>query len=216
MYWKITVANWITLVLITVLGSVLGGEYKNPLHLIALVILIGYTAGIQLLLQNNSKIQGELEQKQEAIRIKDIESQDLRNKLSEVFLANKISRENTLYLAVYPLNPGNSFKLNTPIRTKVIINAPFQITPPPDLKIITSARWLIKVGGRVVHPRQYAGKNEYIIPVSSFNEIETISDRYFAVELQIEFLRIGMNEFTLLAETEEHRSQINNMFEVIS
>lgn len=201
------IINFISTVALAVLGAILGGEYDNPLHLTALAGLIIYCIVVQLLLGKNKELKAEREQAK-------AEVESTNRKLSELLFQSNKYGENRLYLAVHPLGGGNLIN-STPAVIQIIMNAPFGISPPPDIKLLTNENWgALTICGRSIYAREFGSRWEYLFSTSMITNLENTSNKFFLAQVGVQFTRSGIYEYTVEAHSKDFQSMISNSFEV--
>ncbi|ADM70856.1 hypothetical protein GMA19_03050 [Paenibacillus polymyxa E681] len=210
--WRII--NVVTLVLIGMLSAILGGEYKNPLHLLALGALIAYAIIIDLLIKDKDMAKNDLKQKDESIEKLNAKFTDVNTRMSQLLLRSNLGVENKMYMAVIPSTGGQIIKsISTTLQ--VVLNAPYEVQPPPDLRLLTNQDWgKFKVDGRIIFSNNYGSQYEYTFKTSHFVSVQNTSNKLFLYSIEVEFSQSGMYEYTLEAKSVDFFSQISNTFEV--
>lgn len=206
--WLKTIINFISLIAIAILSSILGGEYSNPLHLLLIGSLIIASIVIQILLTQNNiqsselkSIQGELNQS--------------NFKLSDMLLHTNSHGINRLCLTIHPVG-GGVLTVSQSISFIIIMNAPFEVLPTPDLKLITKSRWgTVCLGGTEIFPQKYGENLEYTFNNYIYTNLENSSNKSFSIIVDINFSTSGIHEYTLEARSREFQSSISNSFEII-
>ncbi|MDQ0169166.1 hypothetical protein [Paenibacillus tundrae] len=215
------IINVIAVIMAAVLGAILGGEYKDPLHLLGLVTIIAYAVIVDTLIREHEKKNADLETKETDLESKNEQlgktKQQLSDstiRLSQLLLQSNQSGENRMYLAVFPSTSG-IISCSSPIEIHVVLNTPFDIQPAPDIKLITKERWKsIKADGNIVPPLKYANQFEYTVSSSRNRSLQNHLNKYFVYKLEIEFPKAGMFEFIIEAKSNEFISTISNNIEV--
>lgn len=216
--WK--VINAFAALTIIALGAILGGEYNNPLHLVVLLSIISYAGLVQKLISNNENMVNEHRNK-----IIELENEQKRTnkelnqanaKLSTVLFQTNSRGENPLYLAVHPLCRGNIRK-SVPVNIQIIMNAPFCVQPPPDIKMITKIKFgSVRLCDKTIFPTLYGEEWEYKFSVSTLQNIENTADKFFCTTIEVQFDSIGNHEYIIEAKSKDFHSRISNSFEVAS
>lgn len=201
------IINLVSLITVTILGAILGGEYDNPVHLTALGSLIVYCIVVQVLLERNKDIQSERDKAKDELEL-------TNRKLSELLYQSNQYGENRLYLAVHPLG-GGALTNSTPAIIQIIMNAPFGISPPPDIKLLTNENWgALTICGRSVYAREFGARWEYLFSTSMITNLENTSNKFFLAQVGVQFTRSGIYEYTVEAHSKDFQSKISNSFEV--
>lgn len=201
-----SIINWASLLTLTILGAIMGAEYTDKLHLLALGGIIAYAIVVQVQITTMDRLEGELGNKEKVVG-------QLNLKLSTILFQSNLGVQNRMYLAVHPIG-GGDIRINVPFEVKVCMNAPFEINSPPDLKLITKQRWgYIEIGGRRIPSSRYGDDWEYILSSSLFLHIENTNNKFFSVEFSVNLVAIGIHEFTLEAKAANFHSKISNNFE---
>jgi hypothetical protein len=210
--WRII--NVVITILIGILSSILGGEYKNPLHLLALGALIAYAVIIDFLIKDKDVAKNDLKQKDDNIDKLNAKLNDVNTRMSQLLLRSNQGVENKMYMAVVPLTGGQIIKSNS-TTLQVILNAPYEVQPPPDLRLLTNQDWgKFKVEGRTIYSNNYGSQYEYTFKTSRFSNVQNTSNKMFLYLIEVEFNQAGIYEYTLEAKSSDFFSQINNTFEI--
>jgi hypothetical protein len=203
-----SIINWFSFFTLTALGAVLGGEYKNPVHLVALLGILGYASVTQLLISQNNELESDLKNTKS-------ELDDANLKVSQILFQTNLYGENRLYLAVHPVG-GGTLRESVPFSLQIVMNAPFSVQPPPDIKLYTKKSWgTLGVGPRHVFPESYGSEWEYRIPISLFSNLENTSDKFFSALINIEITNAGNYEYSLEAKSRDFLSRVSGSLDIM-
>lgn len=199
--------NVFALLTIGVVGSILGGEYENPLHLTFLAIVILYAIIVDFLIRDkDSAIQ--------SLTTASNELSQTKLKLSQLLIQSNQHGENRMYLAVAPTT-GGVISCSIPTELHIVINTPFGIDPSPDIRLVTKERWgKVKVDGMQIFEREFANNYEYTISTANRACFHNTADKFFLLVLDVEFIRPGIYDYSLEAKSNDFHSVISNTFEV--
>ncbi|MGC4378311.1 hypothetical protein WD019_15485 [Fictibacillus sp. Mic-4] len=186
------------------LSAALGNFLEKPISnmfIIAwsiIVYLLGTT--IQILVTANNNLSNEL--------------QTVKNNLSSIFLQKRESGINTYDIAIYPSLVNDTLQRGTNRNFKVYINSPIEVDHFPDLEIVTEHLWEIKIAGKVITHNFHAGRYKYFI---SNNHLVNVLDskKFFLYDLDIKIDETGIQTFTIIAESRNLKSVINNSIKVV-
>ncbi|WP_270619774.1 hypothetical protein [Paenibacillus macerans] len=209
------IINVAAVITVGVLGAILGGEYKNPVHLVGLLAIIIYAIIADFFIKEIEKKNAELDSQNALINNTQQELNDTKFKLSQILVQANKSGDNLMYMAIAPSTNGK-IPNSTPVELQIVMNTPYSIQSPPDIRIITKKRWKsIKYNGNIIFATQYANSFEYTITRVHFTaNLHNCLDKFFVYKLEIEFSSAGQYEFTIEAKSNDFNSAISNVFDV--
>jgi len=211
--WK-TIINILSLATLAIFGAILGGEYNRREILLYLSGILIYAVVVQHLLSQNNSLKSNLKTAEDDLTKAEKQVVEANLKTSQLLFQSNSYGDNRMYLALHPKGGGVLTK-DTDREIQIIMNAPFSITPPPDIKITTKCTWgPILICGSQVFPRTFADDYEYTIPINTVTNLQNSSDKFFLAEIQVKFARQGIHEYTLEAKSKDFYSKISNSFEV--
>ena len=192
-----TIINIIITALLVILGSILGGSYKNSLHLFWLSVLIILAVIIQFLLNTiqsqNAQIKAE------------------KGKISAFLLRRDGANTSLFQCSIYPKNFGGRIIKDRVVPIELYINSSIGLTNPLEIKLSTNKNCIIKVNGQNINSTRYANLNNFILNNCMSTELE---NKYFEYSFEVEFKESGEYIFNVEANNGESMREVSNSITV--
>lgn len=192
------------------LAAFLSDSYKNPAHLIlAIGLLISLL--FNLALSNTwMNVTDEKEKLNETI-------EGYKQKISTLSLQNNLTGNNFFHVGIRPIiTSGTHLIINNPYEINIYVNAPFEISRRPDIKLITNKRWEVSCGTSTPPINAIVHNDKYEYSLKGCLNPMIVDNKFYLYKFITTFTETQENDFTFMIESRDYKSQINNTFMVRS
>ncbi|KIL80757.1 hypothetical protein [Bacillus badius] len=203
MNWKSLVLSIIVTAGLGIMPTILGESLKNPIYILYLVAIIALLAIIQFLIS-------ELQKYKDKIEVLEETSAGLDKELSNTILLMKAEGKNYFDVAIQPIA---SFppRQDSKYSVRILVNSKEKIAKVPELTFITESN-IELYKNQVKIQKIHHNDNNIFLLNSSY--ARSFSEMFFSFEFEIIFKESGVNNFKLVVELKERKSEIKSFFTV--
>ncbi|WP_074554585.1 hypothetical protein [Bacillus cereus] len=207
MAWKRILINSIIILLtvaIEVTSAFLGGAFDKPEYLILCIALLFFVI-VNLFLANSW-----LSQKDEQAKLEQTVLAH-EKKISTLSIQNNQTGNNFFHVAIRPtLSTGTFLHTNTMYELYLYVNSPYEISRNPDIKLITNKRWKIFCKQNTPEISYSTHNDKFEYSLKGCLDPIIVDKKFYLYKFIVEFTEFAENEFTLLVESREYKSEVNN------
>lgn len=193
-----TINIFITAALV-ILGSILGGNLHNKLHVFWLSILILYAVIIQILYNKIKSQEAELKAE--------------RDKITAFMIKKENTNHSVIQCSLFPRNNGARIIKQKRVSVEIFTNSAVSIQNYPELKFTIDKECTLYINNKSLPCTKYAGKYEFYLTNALVSSWE---NRYFKYSFEVEFHNIGDHIFKIEANNGQYIYEVSNSIAVVS
>ena len=201
MNWKTILFNLLVIVLLAIIPTILGESLNNKIYITYLVTIIILSAFLQIFIKN-------IEEDKAKITDLEAEISSLDKRYNSSILSLKAKGISYFDVAILPLFYQNP-RINTEYKVRIFVNSKDTMTKPPEL-ILSSEKNLEIRRTNTKIDRYFHNENHFFLLNQTLERQS--ENKYYYYEFDITFKEPGENNFKLLAESKELKSEISNSF----
>jgi Ca2+/Na+ antiporter len=206
MNWKVLLFNILFLAVMAVATTYLGENLTSPLNITWFIVFAIYGAVYMYFLTEYEKTKGENEQLRK-------QQNDLERQLSLYILKSKNEGINYFDITFNPVIYQKKLTTNIAYRIQICVNSIKPVERIPDILFTTNSKWdFFDQHGNKIYPFEHNEKFVYSLKKCKISHID---NKFFIYEFKIMFKNPGVQQFSILVESRDLRTEISNEINVI-